>query len=169
MIRWPFEVRVPEIEEAIRPNESIKDYILRNSMEKTRAVDEQKNLVLAADTVVIYEGDLLEKPTDTNDAVKMLTRLSGNTHTVWTSFSLLNPVTNKHFSEVVESRVHFRDLDKAEIETYVASGSPMDKSGSYGIQDDIGAGFVKSIAGSYTNIVGLPLAEVIEAVKKIHK
>lgn len=168
MIQWPHQIVLPSIEEKIRSGESVREYITRNSREKTDAVHHKDNPlpVLAADTVVVMEGELLEKPLDSDHARKMLKQLSNKSHIVWTSFCWFFPKHNRHIGTIVESKVTFRALSDVEITKYVASGSPMDKSGSYGIQDDLGAGFVKSIEGSYTNIVGLPLAEVIESFRQ---
>ena len=114
-------------------------------------------LVLAADTVVDHENALLEKPADAEDARRMLRALSGSTHRVCTGGVLAHEATGREvfFSEV--TRVHFADLTDEEIDAYVATGEPMDKAGSYGIQSSWGSVFVEHIEGDYHNVVGLPL------------
>jgi septum formation protein len=114
-------------------------------------------IVIGADTIVVIDDEILNKPKSENDAKEMLRRLSGRTHTVFTGVSVVrtdveNPITNYKATEVT-----FRDLTDREIELYVSTGSPMDKAGAYGIQDDIGAVFISHINGCYYNIVGLPL------------
>ena len=116
-------------------------------------------IFLSADTVGILEGNLLEKPTSKEEAVEMLERMSGATHTVMTAYSLLKNGVRKDGEVFTE--VKFRKISKPEILAYVASGEPMDKAGSYGAQG-YGRYFIKEIKGSYMNVVGLPIAEVLE-------
>jgi len=119
-------------------------------------------LILAADTVVAIEGRILGQPTDAAQAEAMLASLSGQVHEVLTGFCLRRD-DKELAAEVVRTEVEFRYLRPAEIKAYVAAGSPLDKAGAYGIQD-LGGGLVRRISGSYTNVVGLPMAEVIEAL-----
>jgi septum formation protein len=121
--------------------------------------------VLAADTIVIFGDDQLAKPTDPDDAVRMLRRLSGHTHQVVTGVCLRRDATEHAFA--VTTLVTFADLSDAEIKAYVATGSPMDKAGAYGIQDDMGALFVERINGCYYNVVGLPLHQVYTMMKQV--
>jgi septum formation protein len=116
--------------------------------------------LLGADTIVVIDGEMLGKPSDEGDAVRMLTLLSGRTHTVCTGFALLERPSGRLVSGVESTRVTFRNLPSEEISEYVRGGSPMDKAGAYGIQDDYGAVFVTRIEGCYYNVVGLPLARV---------
>lgn len=122
-------------------------------------------IVLGADTIVVIDGQILNKPVDANDAVRMLTLLSGRTHTVYTGFALLDASSGKIRSGVEETRVIFRQIPRSEIEEYVSGGSPFDKAGAYGIQDDYGAVFVTRIEGCYYNVVGLPLSRVFSELK----
>lgn len=123
-------------------------------------------LILAADTIVVRDRDVLGKPTDDADAARMLASLSGRDHLVITGFALIRSDTwAERISDVV-TIVHFRELDPETIAAYVASGEPSDKAGAYGIQG-IGAMLVRGIEGSYTNVVGLPLVEVIEALPQL--
>ncbi len=119
-------------------------------------------VVLAADTIVVIDGRVLGKPADLGEARKMLETLSGRTHTVLTAFTVIRPA-GPPIHGLASTEVEFRRLRPEEIEAYLAGGSPLDKAGAYGIQD-LGGGLVKAVRGSYTNVVGLPLAEVIEAL-----
>jgi septum formation protein len=125
--------------------------------------------VLAADTIVTLNGIMLGKPTDPDDAVRMLEMLSGKTHTVHTGFALLDRPSGRIVEGVEATRVTFRNLPREEILEYVAGGSPMDKAGAYGIQDDYGAVFVMRIEGCYYNVVGLPLARVYGALQELQE
>jgi septum formation protein len=117
--------------------------------------------VVGADTVVVIDGRILGKPASEKDAKKMLMRLSGRTHQVYTGYALVCIAQEKRFSEAVCTDVRFKDLNDHEIDWYVHTGEPFDKAGAYAIQG-IGTFLVKSISGSYTNVVGLPVCEVIE-------
>lgn len=166
------QVIKPDIEELRKPGETPEDYVKRNCMEKAEAVVDlqgvagsgEKRIVLAADTIVVLDGQVLEKPVDRDEAFSMLSQLSGRVHDVYTAFCLLRATDHMSHVELVKTKVQFRVLTPSEINTYIESGEPMDKAGAYGIQE-IGAGLVKSLDGSYTNVVGLPLAEVIEALR----
>jgi septum formation protein len=116
-----------------------------------------KAIIIGADTVVVLDGQMMNKPMDAGDAINMLKKLSGRTHIVHTGIALVEPFSKKCVSSVKSTHVTFRELDEDEIKAYVAAGSPMDKAGAYGIQDDFGAVFVSHIEGCYYNIVGLPL------------
>ena len=107
------------------------------------------------------------KPNNKADAVKMLQLLSGKSHFVYTGFTVYNSVNNKQFSDYEKTKVTFRKLELSEIEKYVNSGSPLDKAGSYGIQDDYGALFVKKIEGCYYNVVGLPISKLNSKLKLV--
>jgi septum formation protein len=122
-------------------------------------------VVLGADTTVWIGGKMLEKPIDAKDAERMLLELSGATHTVYTGVALYDIDTKQEHSFVEATDVTFRDLSIEEIRDYIATGSPMDKAGAYGIQEDFGAVFVKRIDGDYYNVVGLPLCSLYVALK----
>lgn len=117
-------------------------------------------LIIGADTIVVLDGDYLGKPHDARDAVRMLERLSGRTHTVVTGVAIVDRPSNRSVLGFEETSVTFRELPRGEIEAYVAQGTPMDKAGAYGIQDDYGAVFVSRVEGCYYNVVGLPLARL---------
>ncbi len=114
-------------------------------------------IALGADTIVVIDNIVLGKPVDGDDAKRMLRMLSGATHTVFTGVSLVDSRDRRSLTFFEATDVTFRELSEQEIETYVTGGSPMDKAGSYGIQDDHGAVFVSKIVGDYYNVVGLPL------------
>lgn len=118
-------------------------------------VDASTSVIIGADTIVVLDGDVLGKPVDQLTARAMLRRLSGRTHTVYTGLAVLVPHRPPMF-DLVASEVDIADLSDAVIADYVATGEPMDKAGAYGIQG-LGGRLVRSVAGSYTNVVGLPL------------
>ena len=118
-------------------------------------------VVLGADTIVVLQGEVLGKPSDAAGAREMLSRLSGRTHRVITGFAIVSGGEAR--TRLVETEVGFRALDAASIERYVESGEPMDKAGAYAIQG-AGGGFIDRVSGSYTNVVGLPLPEVLAAL-----
>jgi len=156
---FSFEVVAPDVDETLLPEESPEDAVLRLAEAKMDAVMRVRPgaMILAADTVVVLDGEILGKPADAAEAGRMLRALSGREHEVLTGFALCGD-DFVHVESVV-TRVRFRDLTDAEIDAYVAGGEPMDKAGGYGIQSGA-AHMVQSIDGSYTNVVGLPMAEL---------
>ncbi|MGM0557440.1 MAG: Maf family protein [Myxococcota bacterium] len=173
MRRLGFEpvIEISSIPEQRATGESPSDYTARLAVEKARNVAERlagsdaPAWVLAADTIVAHEGDVLEKPVDREDAVSMLEQLSGTRHEVITSFAWLQRHEDVLVSRDVNAMVDFRELDGATIERYVDTGEPFDKAGGYGIQD-LASAFVRSLEGSYFAIVGLPVCEVIETLEE---
>lgn len=157
----PFETVVSGVPECPRTQEEPSDFVRRAAREKAYAVAalRPEDWVLGADTEVVLDSQVLGKPADVTDAGRMLRRLSGKVHRVLTGVALLAPGGRLHTELAVESRVEFRTLGGQEVDAYVASGEPMDKAGAYAIQGGA-AGFVRSVSGSYTNVVGLPLEEV---------
>ena len=117
--------------------------------------------VIGADTIVMADEELLEKPVSVDDARRMLTRLSGTVHQVYTGFAVVNKQNSHTHAEVIRSEVLFKPLSTAEIEWYVHTDEPYDKAGAYAIQG-LGSFLVKSVSGSYTNVVGLPVCEVMD-------
>ncbi len=117
--------------------------------------------VLGADTIVLIDSKILGKPGSENEARDMLKRLSGKIHRVLTGYCICCKYKDALFSETVKTDVHFKSLSDAEIEWYIQTGEPLDKAGAYAIQG-LGTFLVKSINGSYTNVVGLPVCEVVE-------
>lgn len=155
----PFSVQVPAIDETPLAGEAPPAYVQRMAEEKARAVLAQQAgdvCVLAADTSVIVDGLILGKPADAAEAKAMLLRLSGREHQVLSAIAVAEQDRLK--SQVVSCKVAFRTLTDAEIDAYWLTGEPRDKAGSYAIQG-LGAVFVQAIHGSYSAVVGLPLAE----------
>jgi len=155
----------------IEENEDGKDpvqHTLLLSENKAKAVfqDSKGQWILGADTVVVIENEILGKPETQTEALSMLGYLSGKSHEVITGFCVLNPSGRIAHSEAVSTIVEFKDLRRDEIESYVATGEPFGKAGSYAIQG-IGAFLIKGIQGSYTNVVGLPISDLISALEKI--
>jgi septum formation protein len=124
-----------------------------------------ENWILGADTIVLIDGMILGKPGSKQDAFAMLKRLSGRTHIVYTGFCLICKKKNRLISQTVQTNVLFKELSDHEIEWYIHTPEPFDKAGAYAIQG-LGTFLVKSIEGSYTNVVGLPVCEVIELLLK---
>ena len=132
------------------------------------AVKKIKNgIVITADTIVVLDGEIIGKPKNEVDAFKILSKLSGKTHSVYTGFMIRNLYSNTQIIDFEKTEVTFRKLEPQEIRDYITTGSPMDKAGAYGIQDDFGAVFVKRIDGCYYNVVGLPIAKLYQALLKI--
>lgn len=146
--------------------ESPRDYALRVAGDKATAVSVRfpDAIVVGADTIVICENQILEKPADRADARRMLTMLSGRTHTVITAFGLARAGRILERSRV-ESRVTFRALAEKEIEAYIATDEPFDKAGAYGIQG-VGGGFIARVEGSRDNVMGLPTERVVGALAR---
>jgi septum formation protein len=168
------EVIVANIEEKRRQGERPEDYVQRNAKEKALAVCQTqpvavaKALVLAADTIVVaFDNEVLEKPSDAEDARRMLGKLSAKTHRVMTGFAIYNGTTGEVLDcQMVQTQVLFRTLFADEVDRYIATGEPFDKAGSYGIQGHA-LTFVESIEGSYTNVVGLPMSHVVLALREL--
>ncbi len=161
-----FEVIESGIDEVRHADESAIDFALRMAREKALNVSlrQPDALVLAADTIVECDGQILGKPTDAAQALAMLRMLSANTHTVVTAFAIASAGEISD-SLPVTSRVTFRALSREEIAVYVATGEPLDKAGAYGIQD-AGAGFIARIEGSRDSVMGLPVHEVLAALRR---
>jgi septum formation protein len=150
------EVRPADVDETPRLDEGPSAYVLRLAEEKVRAAARPGELVLAADTTVAIDGELLGKPASEAEAAAMLRRLSGREHVVATGVALLRSDDERLASEVSETTVRMRRLTEAWITWYVASGEPRDKAGAYAIQG-LGSLLVASIDGDYETVVGLPL------------
>lgn len=147
-------------EDSFPINSPPSDYAKNLAEFKANAIASKINypaLVIGADTIVVIDGKILNKPNDTNNAIEMLNQLSGRTHTVYTAISIVESNSDFSLTDIVATDVTFRTLTQKEIIAYVSTRSPLDKAGAYGIQDDFGAVFVSHINGCYYNIVGLPL------------
>jgi septum formation protein len=143
--------------DGIAPEEVVR----RLSLEKASRVAERLHdgIVIGADTIVVLDGKILGKPSSKGEAISMLSKLGGKTHTVFTGFAMIDVVSKKSYVDYEKTEVTFRRLSIEEIECYVESGSPMDKAGAYGIQDDYGAVFVERINGCFYTVVGFPLSK----------
>lgn len=152
-------VHPADVDETVRPHESAKAMVERLALEKAHAVmhDHPDALILGSDTTVVLDGVVLGKPDDAAEARAMLRRLSGREHQVITSLALVHVPTGRETVTSEITRVQFDALTDRQIARYVEGGSPMDKAGAYGIQDDQGAFFVRSIDGDYYTVMGLPL------------
>lgn len=155
-----------ECEEHIRNSESPANIVKRLSKDKLNAALAKINIgiIITADTIVVLDRKVIGKPKSKKDAEKILKFLSGRSHTVYTGFSIFNTDTGKLITDYEKTRVSFRKLNHDEILKYIETGSPMDKAGAYGIQDDFGAVFVEKINGCYNNVVGLPLTKLYQAL-----
>jgi septum formation protein len=154
----PFVVRPADVPEERRAGESAMDYVRRLAEEKAFAVPMASGeVVLGADTVVVIHGDVLEKPRDAGDALRMLRLLSGREHEVITGICLR--AESRKIVDTATTRVCFVALSEEELDAYVASGEPTDKAGAYAIQG-LASKFIDRIEGDYFNVVGLPVALV---------
>lgn len=162
-----FEVVPADVDETPRPGEAPRDYVGRIARLKAEAAAARLGHpglpVLAADTAVVLDGDILGKPKDREDALRMLARLSGRAHQVLSSVALWRAGSLE--AALSESRVRFRALSQAEAEAYWQSGEPRDKAGAYGIQG-LGGMFVEHLDGSYSGVMGLPLSETAALLQK---
>lgn len=161
-----FNVVPADICEDVLPGEAPVDHVLRLSREKADAVAAatEGRFFIGADTIVVLDGAILGKPVDEADAYRMLAALSGREHEVITGFTVFDKVSCIHISRSVSTEVTFKELEEREINSYVASGCPMDKAGAYAIQGGA-VHFVRSISGSYTNVIGLPMTELYEVLQ----
>lgn len=165
-----FDIHPADIDETAMPEEAPRAFACRMAVEKAQAVSvhyqTQNCLILAADTIVVLNRDILGKPKDEMDAQFMLQRLSGRTHTVMTGYALLQTASKSLDSAVEETDVTFRSLSQEEIHQYIQTGEPMDKAGSYGIQALAGT-FVTAVSGSQTNVIGLPIEKIEQTLKAL--
>ncbi|HIJ56780.1 MAG TPA: septum formation inhibitor Maf [Deltaproteobacteria bacterium] len=162
-----FKVIPSQVDESTVPMTSPESYVKILAERKAQDVARQypENYVIGADTIVLLDGTILGKPRSRNEARQMLTRLSGETHQVLTGFALCCTARSYRYSDAVKTDVRFKKLAPEEIEWYIHTPEPFDKAGAYAIQG-LGTFLVKSINGSYTNVVGLPVCEVIELLLK---
>lgn len=161
-----FSVAPADICEDALPGEAPTDHVMRLSREKADAVAARCNgrFFIGADTIVVSDGNILGKPVDAADAMRMLSRLSGRVHDVITGFTVFDKTSDIHISRSVCTEVTFKKLEEPEITSYIATGCPMDKAGAYAIQGGA-VHFVRSISGSYTNVIGLPMTELYEVLQ----
>lgn len=171
LLEWaevPFEIIVQETDESYPTSltpEEIAVHIARN---KALAIQQSNNItvpILAADTIVVLQNDIIGKPKNREDAVNILSRLSGNQHKVITGVVILNGNEETSFADITD--VAFHPLTKAQIEFYVDKYKPYDKAGAYAIQEWIGVVGIKSIQGDFYNVMGLPVSRVVQAINNL--
>ncbi|WP_432358391.1 Maf family protein [Sporosarcina sp. UB5] len=162
----PFETMPSDVEEdAELVNGDFNDYVQKLAKKKATAVSQIRTdaVIIAADTIVVFGGEVYPKPSSIEQAESFLRTFSSKTHSVFTGVSILGSGLSSVFS--VETKVTFKELDDQLIRAYVESGDPMDKAGGYGIQT-AGALLVEKVEGDYLNVVGLPLAKLVETLRK---
>lgn len=163
-----FAVVPSDLPEEVLPGEAPEQHVLRLARGKALQVAQRDTVAgrwfLGSDTVVVRDDDILGKPRDAEEAATMLAALSGRRHRVLTGIAVHDRQTGTTMAEVVATAVRFKELTEREIAGYIASGEPFDKAGAYAIQG-LGAALVRDIEGSYTNVVGLPLCEILEMLE----
>jgi septum formation protein len=173
LLGLPFEMTVADVAEAPLANELPAATVVRLSQAKARAACAEpgpgihscpNSIIIACDTVVALDGEVLGKPQDASEAISMLRRLRGRSHTVYSGITLLEPTTGRTSTDVAETRLAMRTYTDAEMAAYVASGDPLDKAGAYAIQHP---GFhpVARYQGCYVNVVGLPLCHLTRCLR----
>lgn len=169
-INLPFQIQVSSVDEhykdTLTPPEIVQTLARRKAVDVAQQFD--RTLIIGADTIVVYQGAILKKPSSKEAAQTMLRQLSGDTHSVLTGVALCKCSPSNDLQTHLlfeETLVTFGDLHPRDIEKYVDSESPMDKAGAYGIQDDYGALFVKRIEGDYNTVVGFPLYAFYQAMQ----
>ncbi len=163
-----FSVAPADVDEAIVPREAPEAYAMRVALDKARIIASRfhEGIVIAADTIVVLDNEIMGKPADAADAVRMLDKLSGRMHSVMTAVVLKDAGTGRELVKSALTKVWFHSLSSFDIANYVKSGEPLDKAGAYGIQER-GALLVDRIEGCYFNVVGLPLSILGELFKEM--
>jgi septum formation protein len=165
-VGWPFETLPVNIDESRRDNEAAAGYVQRLAREKAEAAAQKARdqMIVAADTTVVIDDHILEKPIDENDARRMLHLLNHRWHQVLTGIAVIDPHSQATIAHE-QTEVKFAAMNDGQIDWYVASGEPMDKAGAYAIQG-LGARFIEGIRGDYFNVVGLPVRLLYELVTR---
>ena len=161
-----FKIIPAHVNEMSLAGESPRRHVARLAKDKAMFIAKKypEAWVLGADTIVVIDGMILGKPENKTQARKMLQTLSGREHTVFTGFTITHAAAEIYRTKVIRSAVQFKTISSREIDWYVAGDEPYDKAGGYAVQGQ-GAYFIQSIRGSYTNVIGLPLCEVLEELK----
>lgn len=168
----PFQVLAADIDEDRRPGEPPLVYLERIASEKLAAVRARLGSVahaaiLVADTTVVIDGDVLGKPSDVDDAARLFARIAGRVHSVYTRYAIgVSGAPGVRVARTIETEVHIRAADAAEIRAYAATGEGLDKAGAYAAQG-IGSFFIERVVGSYSNVVGLPACEVLASLREL--
>ena len=161
----PFIIRVPDADETMEKNLTAAEAVALVSQRKAEAVERSpEDVVIAADTIVVCDGQILGKPKDAADASRMLHLLSGRDHQVMTGMTVLRGENCRTCTEITD--IHFRPLSDREIDAYIATKEPMDKAGSYGIQGGA-ALFAERMHGDYYNVMGLPVCRLSQLLREI--
>lgn len=166
-LRIPFSVHPSEVEEIVPPGTPPAETVRLLARQKAEAVAPgyPHALTLGADTIVVLDDLVLGKPSDDAEATEMLARLGGRSHVVYTGIALIHAESDRVVTTHEVTEVTFASLSSAEIRAYVLTGSPLDKAGSYGIQDDAGALLIEGVRGDYYNVVGLPLHQLYRTLR----
>jgi septum formation protein len=164
------EVTRPDIREQDHANDDPVEHVLWLSYLKARSVRDRYDhgYILGADTIVVVDGRILGKPGDESQAREMLACIAGRMHEVYTGLSLIDAATGKEVRGYEKTRVSIRKMEGWEIDSYIATGEPMDKAGSYGIQG-YGAGIVERVVGCYFNVVGLPIVRLLRLIRELDR
>jgi septum formation protein len=172
LLQWaevPFEITVQDTDESYPDNlspEYIAIHIAKNKALAVQEITNSSKIILAADTIVVLNNEIIGKPKDRKDAVNTLAKLSGNKHKVITGVVILNGKHEVSFADVTD--VEFHDLTQSQIEFYVDKYKPYDKAGAYAIQEWVGVVGIKSISGDFYNVMGLPVSRVVQALVKMN-
>ncbi len=163
-----FDTREPDIDEIPLEGESPPTFCRRASHAKAMAIAPvfKDALVIAADTIVSIRNQILGKPEDSRQAYRYIEFLRGKTHNVYSSYTIVHLTEGIDITRLVQTRVHFKDISDSEISWYVSTGEPMGKAGGYAVQGKASV-FIDRIDGSYTNVIGLPLAELYEDLLRL--
>jgi len=163
-----FKTIPAHVNENYLAGESPRQHVKRLSSDKAIVIAKKypKAWVLGADTIVVIDGLILGKPKNKNQALEMLRKLSGREHKVFTGFTIAHAVARIYQTKVIQSTVQFKKISSKEMKWYVSCDEPYDKAGGYAVQGK-GACFIQSIRGSYTNVIGLPICEVLEAFRNL--
>lgn len=168
-ISGSFIVDVPHIDESaslsLPPLEAVRDISKRKGMEVAKR--HHGDLIISADTIVVLDDEIIGKPKDEEDAYKMLKKLSGKMHKVITAFCLIK--SDRLYQKSVISEVYFNELSDELIKEYIKTGSPLDKAGGYGVQDNDKYPLVKKVVGSIDNVIGFPVEEIKETIAYFEK
>ncbi len=167
-IGMKFSIQESNVDEIIDTTKTPAENVMSLSLQKALAVASRaaSGIVIGSDTIVVLQKQILGKPETRREAAMMLHKLSGRTHTVFTGFAIVDAQSKRSLIDYEKTKVTFRALSNKEIQEYVRSGSPLDKAGAYGIQDDYGAVFVQRIDGCYYTVVGFPLTKFYIALQK---
>jgi len=170
LVQIKHRVVTPRLKEADHAHEDPVKHVLRLARLKALSVRSRvkRGVILGADTVVVHRGDILEKPAGKRDAHRMLRRLAGHWHQVYTGLALVDAASGNRVEGYERSLVKIRRMTAGEIDAYIATGEPMDKAGSYGIQG-YGAAIVEQVRGCYFNVVGLPLVRLLRLIRELGK